>query len=87
MNTTICSISLIVPVRDAAGTASALRIESGSAVIAAAAPADEATVCRKRRRLFEVMVFSPSLFVAGGIWRQCVVAPSGVLSDSTSDLR
>jgi hypothetical protein len=65
MNTTICSTSSIVPVRDAAGTASALRIESGNAVIATAAPADDATVCRKRRRLFEVMVLSPAC--RGGI--------------------
>jgi hypothetical protein len=55
MNTTMCSTSRIVPVREAAGTASAFLIDSGNAVIAAAAPADDATVLIKRRRLFEVI--------------------------------
>jgi hypothetical protein len=57
MNTTMCSTSRIVPVRENAGTASALRMDSGSAVSAAAAPADEAMVCRKRRRLFDVIEY------------------------------
>src|ERR1700744_1448022 len=55
MNTTMCSTSSIVPVRELAGIANALRIDSGNAANAAAAPADDATVCRNRRRLFEVI--------------------------------
>ncbi|CAM2183206.1 hypothetical protein BLAT2472_60378 [Burkholderia latens] len=57
MNTTMCSTSRIVPVPRAAGIASARRIDSGNALSATAAPADCATVCRKRRRLDDVMLF------------------------------
>src|SRR5690349_398812 len=60
MNTTMCSTSRIEPVRELAGTASALRIDSGSIVTAAAAPADVAAVFRKRRRLLDVMMLLPS---------------------------
>src|SRR5476651_2260250 len=59
MNTTMCSTSLIDPVRRDAGMASALRIDSGNTVSAAAAPAEVATVCKKRRRLFNVIFDSP----------------------------
>jgi hypothetical protein len=47
---------LIDPVRRDAGIASALRIDSGNTVSAAAAPAEVATVCKKRRRLFNVIL-------------------------------
>ncbi|KVH76787.1 hypothetical protein WJ42_01805 [Burkholderia cepacia] len=57
MNTTMCSTSRIVPVPCAAGIASARRIDSEKALSATAAPADCATVCRKRRRLDDVVLF------------------------------
>src|SRR5215469_8781170 len=57
MNTTMCSTSRIEPVRENAGMASALRIDSGNTVSAAAAAPEEATVCRKRRRLVDVIMF------------------------------
>src|SRR5580692_5869079 len=55
MNTTMCSTSRIVPVLLLAGIARARRIESGIIASAAAAPADDALVLRKRRRSKEDM--------------------------------
>src|SRR3954469_23254985 len=50
----MCSMSWIVPVRLFAGSASALRIDAGRTLAAAAAPSEDAAKRRKSRRLFDM---------------------------------